>query len=83
MHNMKPATPRLGTLSVPCLFLLPPPCLSPGLSRDGTLVILGISDDKIVLTPLQLIIGRKSIVGFLTGTGRDIQVGEGGGGVLK
>lgn len=44
-----------------------------GLSRDGTLVILGISDDKIVLSPLQLIVGRKSVVGFLTGTGRDIQ----------
>ena len=51
-----------------------------GLSRDGTLVILGISEDKIVLSPLQLIVGRKSVVGFLTGSGRDIQVGTGEGG---
>eukprot|EP00904_Undaria_pinnatifida_P009051 jgi/Undpi1/5276/HiC_scaffold_2.g00557.m1 len=44
-----------------------------GLSRDGTLVILGISEEKIVLTPLQLIVNRKTVQGYLTGTGRDIQ----------
>ena len=66
-----PCTPKLKAFwrFIP-LFLLRPP----GLSRNGKLVMLGVSTEQIPVTPIQLIGKRRTIVGSPFGTGRDSQV---------
>ncbi|CAM9519849.1 unnamed protein product, partial [Sphacelaria rigidula] len=44
-----------------------------GLSRHGRLVVLGASTDDIPVSPLQLIVKSRAIVGHLTGSARDSQ----------
>jgi len=42
-----------------------------GLGIDGTLMVVGVTGEPIKVTPLQLIMGRKSITGWPSGTARD------------
>jgi D-arabinose 1-dehydrogenase-like Zn-dependent alcohol dehydrogenase len=44
-----------------------------GLGPNGTLMILGAGSESLTVTPLQLILGRKSIRGWASGTGKDSQ----------
>lgn len=45
-----------------------------GLSKNGTLLVVGASADPIKVSPLQLIMGRKTIKGWPSGTARDSEV---------
>jgi D-arabinose 1-dehydrogenase-like Zn-dependent alcohol dehydrogenase len=42
-----------------------------GLAGNGKLVIVGAGSESLTVTPLQLIGGRKSILGWASGTGKD------------
>ena len=42
-----------------------------GLSSNGKLLVVGASPDPITVTPIQLILGRKSIQGWASGTAKD------------
>jgi len=42
-----------------------------GLGYDGTLLVLGASTEPLTISPIQLIMGRKSIQGWPSGTGKD------------
>jgi D-arabinose 1-dehydrogenase-like Zn-dependent alcohol dehydrogenase len=42
-----------------------------GLSSNGQLVVVGASSEPITATPIQLIVGRKSIQGWASGTAKD------------
>jgi D-arabinose 1-dehydrogenase-like Zn-dependent alcohol dehydrogenase len=42
-----------------------------GLGINGRLVVIGVSSDPIVVTPLQLIVGTRSIEGWVAGTPAD------------
>ena len=42
-----------------------------GLSSNGMLVVVGAGADPITVTPIQLILGRKSIQGWASGTAKD------------
>ncbi|PSO57037.1 MAG: alcohol dehydrogenase [Cyanobacteria bacterium SW_12_48_29] len=42
-----------------------------GLGRDGTLLVVGVSGEPIEVSPLQLIMGRKSILGWPSGHAKD------------
>ena len=42
-----------------------------GLAGNGKLVIVGAGNESLTVTPLQLISGRKSILGWASGTGKD------------
>jgi len=42
-----------------------------GLSNNGKLVVVGASPEPITVTPIQLIMGRKSIQGWASGTAKD------------
>jgi len=42
-----------------------------GLGTDGTLLVLGADHEPLHITPLQLLMGRKSIQGWPSGTGKD------------
>jgi D-arabinose 1-dehydrogenase-like Zn-dependent alcohol dehydrogenase len=44
-----------------------------GLSSNGTLVVVGASQDPIAVTPIQLIRGRKALQGWASGTAMDSQ----------
>ena len=44
-----------------------------GLRTRGELVIVGISPDKIEVSPMQLIIGQKTLRGHATGTSREVE----------
>src|SRR5260370_37391187 len=41
--------------------------LSDGLATNGKLIIIGVASDPIAVTPLQLIVGSKSIQGTAAG----------------
>jgi D-arabinose 1-dehydrogenase-like Zn-dependent alcohol dehydrogenase len=42
-----------------------------GLGPNGTLVVIGAPEDPIEVQPLQLIVGKKSILGWYSGTPTD------------
>src|SRR5450755_4907800 len=42
-----------------------------GLASNGVLVVVGAGVEPITVTPLQLIVGRKSLRGWASGTGKD------------
>jgi D-arabinose 1-dehydrogenase-like Zn-dependent alcohol dehydrogenase len=42
-----------------------------GLSRNGKLMVVGVTTDPIEVTPLQLVNGRSSVQGFASGTAAD------------
>lgn len=42
-----------------------------GLGRNGTLMVVGATDDPIEVSPFQLIMGRKSITGWPSGDAKD------------
>jgi propanol-preferring alcohol dehydrogenase len=45
----------------------------PGLAPDGTLVVLGVGAGSITLRPLDLILGRRRVVGSPTGSRHDVR----------